>query len=682
MKATGPLRRTARGAFSLAKWLLHRLPLRPADRAALRRAAIAAFDTPLSQPTQSGAARSGGRAIGFVDAPILPSPPIAPLARAVAFYLPQFHPIPQNDAWWGKGFTEWSNVARALPQFPGHAQPRVPADLGFYDLRVDQVMRDQVELARAYGLSAFCFYYYWFGGRRLLHAPVERFLAEPSLDFSYCLCWANESWTRRWDGRDQDVLMAQAHSAEDDIAFIADVSRHLRDPRYLRVQGRPVLLVYRTSLMPDPSATAAGWRDYCRSHGIGEIHLVCVQAFDGDDPIGQGFDASVQFPPNMTDPGQASSTVRPFDPAYRGEILDWQKMAGQFVGRPLPTMDSYRGVNPAWDNEPRKPGAGRSFVGASPRRYESWLRWAARDTAERISEPDKRLVFVNAWNEWAEGAYLEPDTRLGHAWLAATRRALDADSVVDKRPCVVAHAYYPEFIDELLPLLGELKFELRLVITTTAEAAGEVRRKLDLHHAPADVWVNENRGRDVLPFLKACDQLLNEGVQIVLKVHGKKSPHLADGHRWRAEMLDQLLRPNRVAATLEAFVQHPDLGMVGPAGHWLSTAQHVGGNAENMDRLSARLGLQAAAPTSGFFAGTMFWLRLEALSSLLEATLEEAQFEAEAGAIDGTMAHACERLFASIVVNGGFRVALSNDPGASACPVPAEAYRYLPDAPK
>ena len=370
----------------------------------------------------------------------LPAPRHLP-ARLVAFYLPQFHPIPENDAFWGRGFTEWTNVARAVPQFAGHYQPRLPADLGFYDLRVPEIQHAQIDLARQYGIHAFCFYFYWFAGRRLLEMPLDTFASDPGKDFPFLICWANENWTRRWDGREEDVLVAQNHSAEDDIAFIGYVARYLCNPRYVRVNGRPLLLVYRPAILPSAKETAERWRQWCRDNGIGEIHLASTQSFGLDDPEDFGFDSAIEFPPNATDVRRLRDEVRPLAPDFECKIFDMADLVARSRSYKLPPYRLYRGVCPSWDNTARKGKRAGILINESPAGYREWLANAVLDTEKRFRDPGSRLVFINAWNEWAEGAYLEPDQRFGHAWLAATRNAL-ADAwrpFVRRRIVLVSH---------------------------------------------------------------------------------------------------------------------------------------------------------------------------------------------------------------------------------------------------
>ena len=596
---------------------------------------------------------AAGRAIGHVPhrAGALPEPMPATL---VAFYLPQFHPIPENDAWWGEGFTEWHNVTRALPQFEGHAQPRLPDALGYYDLRLPGVMHQQMRLAREYGIGAFCSYFYWFAGKRLLEQPLLQWLADPTLDLPLCLCWANENWSRRWDGRADDILIGQQHSPEDDLAFIEHVSRYLVDPRYLRVDGKPLLLVYRPGLLPDARATTERWRAWCLGNGVGEIRLAYVQSFDRVDPRSIGFDAAVEFPPNNTTLQPITARQQLLNPDFRGDVHDWRELARQSITQPDPAYPRYPGVNSGWDNEPRRSGSGRVFAHASPRGYRDWLRHTIATAKRRF--PAQPLVFINAWNEWAEGAVLEPDARLGHAWLQATRDALvPAGTGAGSRPCAVIHVWYVDVLDEIVAALLATGVDWRILITTAHEREHDVRERVARLGLTAEIEVFENRGRDILPFLHVANRLLDEGVSLVLKLHTKRSTHRQDGDIWRRELLDKLLSPQRAAAIVAAFAKDPALGLVTAEGHVQPLSYYWGANRNNVLYLISRLGIRPPDMEKDLFlAGTMFWLRLQALRPLLDTQLGEWEFDTETGQVDGTFAHAIERVILLGVQSAGY----------------------------
>jgi GT2 family glycosyltransferase/glycosyltransferase involved in cell wall biosynthesis len=361
------------------------------------------------------------RAIG-TRAPVAVAPhPV----RVIAMYLPQFHRIRENDEWWGDGFTEWTNVRRARSFFEGHGQPTVPhPDIGYYDLNDPHVLERQAALARQFGIHGFCFYYYWFGGRRVLERPLDRMLSSGRPDFPFCICWANEDWTRAWDGRSSEVLIGQYHSAESDERFILDVLPFLRDRRYIRVEGKPLLVIYRPGLLPDARAAAARWRDVCRREGIGEIHLASVRSFDKTDPRTIGFDATIQFPPLQIPAKDRSADTRLMtDPDFRGVILDYRDAAYFSCQESASGYRMYRGVMPSWDNTPRRMERATTWINSSPDAYQRWLERAVDQTLSE-HQGDHRLLFINAWNEWAEGAHLEPDVRDGYARLSSTAVAL------------------------------------------------------------------------------------------------------------------------------------------------------------------------------------------------------------------------------------------------------------------
>ncbi len=353
--------------------------------------------------------------------------------RLIALYLPQFHPIPENDEWWGEGFTEWRNVSKAEPLFPGHYQPHVPSELGYYDLRDEEARIAQTELAKQYGIEGFCYYHYWFNGHRLLEHPLSEVLKSGKPDFPFCVCWANENWTRRWDGEENEILMRQNYSEEDDRLHIRSLLPVFEDKRYIRVNGKPFFLVYRTENMPNPARTAEIWREEARKAGVGELYLCRVESISKSDPADINFDAAVEFAPDWWNKGaqlKADPNVFSQNKGDVGEVINdnwihsYQDLVDDMMDKEVPAYKWFRCVTPSWDNWARRKDGANIFLGSTPDKFQRWLLNMIDSSLLRL-RGEERIVFVNAWNEWAEGNHLEPDQKFGRGYLEATKRALD-----------------------------------------------------------------------------------------------------------------------------------------------------------------------------------------------------------------------------------------------------------------
>lgn len=361
-------------------------------------------------------------------------------ARVLAFYLPQFHPIPENDAWWGKGFTEWTNVAKARPLFPGHYQPHVPRDLGFYDLRVPETRAAQATLARAHGIEAFCYWHYWFAGERLLERPFNEVLESGDPDLPFCLAWANQTWTGIWHGAPNRVLKEQTYPG------VADHVHHFRtllpafcDPRYVRVDGLPLFVIYRPTELPGSPRFAELWREMAESEGLGGMYLLAMTDDPQWDPTAFGFDASIIV--------SFSGAARGVRRSYREKVIrrlghrrhvstlvrnrfaklpaiyDFDELDPRRTFPTTPTSYHWHPcLVPNWDNTPRSGVDGRVLHDATPEQFRMHLVDVLRGIEDRPL--DRRLVFIKSWNEWAEGNHLEPDLRFGNGYLEAVREVL------------------------------------------------------------------------------------------------------------------------------------------------------------------------------------------------------------------------------------------------------------------
>ena len=585
--------------------------------------------------------------------------------KAIAFYLPQFHPIPENDRWWGKNFTEWRNVARGVPQFVGHYQPHLPGDLGFYDLRVTNVMAEQAEIAKQYGISAFCFHYYWFGGKRLLERPLEQFLANQSLDIGFCICWANENWTRRWDGLDHEVLIAQRYSPEDDKAFIASLLFAFRDPRYVRVHGKPLLLIYRIDLLPDPVNTIVKWREGAKAGGIPDLYVAAVLSFDITDVKQYGVDAGVEFPPHQTSPVDITGAQTLINQSFSGgAIYDYGEIACRFGKRKWKDGHVFKGVMPAWDNTARRGAQATVFHGSTPASYASWLKDACDVT--NLNPSGEKLLFLNAWNEWSEGAHLEPDARYGYAYMEATANVLrnyyrddSVEQLISSNNsrfaktsdiALVLHCYHEELVPEIVDrYISSYSNAVDVFATVRPDARLECLEYLQNNLDNVLLLREANRGRDVRPFLFVLRKLRELGYKLGCKLHTKRSPQLETGDQWRDSMIGSLLGGGDAIAVAERrFASRESLGLLVPAGSLidLGIEEVNAGNRVWLDRLLPKIGCAdlIGSYRTRFPAGSMYWFRVESLAGLDDLVLAEDAFELEAGQLDGTLAHAVERL--------------------------------------
>jgi lipopolysaccharide biosynthesis protein/ubiquinone/menaquinone biosynthesis C-methylase UbiE len=596
---------------------------------------------------------------GFV--PYAPGPQMETSLRTIAFYLPQFHPFAENDAWWGKGFTEWTNVGKARPMFQGHHQPHCPIHLGYYDLRIPEVMEEQARLAQEYGVSGFAYYFYWFAGKVLMDLPLQQMLANPKVDIPFCMIWANENWTRRWDGQDQDVLISQKHSLEDSRALLDYLRAFMHDPRYIKVNGKPLFIVYRADIIPDMKETVAAWRAQAVEFGFPGLYVVCAQTFGHRDPRRFGFDAAMEFPPHTVQSSIVQDQIHGLDPAFVGSIYSYDQAATNAVMRENDDYKVLPTVMISWDNTARKKFNSHIFADFSLVRYTQWL----SSSAERVNRDpnlsrDEKMVFVNAWNEWAEGTHLEPDQKHGYGYLAATRSVMQnyaIDGAAFQKPklpesarseiALIVHLHYEDTWPDLREAMNRLAARKPDVYVTVTSL--RLARLVAADMPDAMIELVDNRGRDIRPFLVMLERTRKLGYKAVAKVHGKASAYRDDGAKLRLTALDALLSE----ASLERFLKDPKMGLLVPKAALIEhTEKNLTYSGVVTESIAQDLGLDRWRGC--FPAGSMFWFRPESLAPLLRLSVNS--FDVERGLADGTRAHAVERLFCSVCEASGYEV--------------------------
>jgi lipopolysaccharide biosynthesis protein len=643
-------------------------------------------------PTPEDLARNSPRLTNFppsYDAEYQPEEIIANRKndiKALAFYLPQFHESAENNLWWGNGFTEWSNTRTSKPKFEGHYQPRTPhKDVGYYDLSDVNVMARQIDLARRHGIYGFCFYYYWFSGKRLLSKPVDLLLENSDIDIPFCLCWANENWTRRWDGQEDDILIQQNYTAADPTKFITDIAKYLEDPRYIRINDAPVIIVYKPHLIPNVGDVFAAWRYEWKVRSKQDLIIWCNRTESADysfEELDAEFDAVVEFPPHMVPHEKHVSKYKIPQNLIgindAGNYYDYRRVVDDIVHgtdycKP-PAKPFYRGVTLGWDNSARRASGQSIWYGFSLEYYHKWLTHVIHYTRRAFPE-DQRFVFINAWNEWAEGTYLEPDEATGYANINVTSRALfglplhevssvsessqDFASILGKKIAIHVHVYFVELIDYFVGQLKSVETPFDLYVTTDTEWKKEIMlEKVDgvWPRQNVKVIVSKNLGRDIGPMLIDVSKDLLK-YDYIAHLHTKKSTTVPWGHRWCEFLVENLLgSSSNVSSIIGMLDGNPQLGIVYPPTYPLM-ARHIswGNVKDRCSKILASFGYPILLPEMPDFpVGNMFWAKVSAIAPILEWQWREEDFEQEEGQISETLPHCIERLWTYVAKARGY----------------------------
>lgn len=611
-----------------------------------------------------------------------------PDVKMLAFYLPQFHTFPENDEWWGKGFTEWVNVKAADSRFEGHYQPRVPhADTGYYNLEDIEVLHKQAKLAKEHGIYGFCFYYYWFSGKRLMEKPVDMLLEHPEIDLPFCLCWANENWTRAWDGMNKNVLIAQEYSDQDDIQFMKDMKRYIDDGRYIRIHGKPLVMVYNPGQIPDCHKSFNKWREIAREIGIGEIVIwTCQTANNTADLLGitDCIEAEVEFPPhNMW---LESLAVRDIDLSGKSAfIYNYQCLVEYLVNKlknekNKPTVPIHHSCMMAWDNAARRKDAWFTYYAFSLKSLYRWVLAIANKAREDFDE-EERYIFINAWNEWGEGTYLEADEKYGYANINTVAKALYklpfddelsvinySDTSIEKktfekgnnsRIAVQVHMFYLDTLDETIENLNKIPYKFDCYVSTDSDEkktiiSTKLKDKCNCNHFVVDVF--ENRGRDVAPFLCQMKDVY-EKYDYLCHIHSKKTKTNDHGNEWRTYIFDHLFGSKEyMKRVFNIFEANKNIGILMPPTYPVLELQaEWGGNKQGVEELLCKMNIFTELPeVPSFPVGNMFWARTTAVKSMFELGLEQKDFPKEAGQVNATIAHQIERSWVYVAKNAGY----------------------------
>ena len=536
----------------------------------------------------------------------------------------------------------------------------MPRHFGFYDLRLPEVLKDQFELASEYGIYGFNFYFYWFDGKTLMEQPLEQMLNNKKNKINYCFTWANENWTRRWDGLDDDVLISQNYNLKDSENMFDHLTKYFKDDRYIKINGCPVFCIYRPNLIPHIKKMLSTWRKKSKEIGFPGLYLLAINSFNNQDFLELDFDGAIEFPPHNLKLSSQNDNFKT-NKDFNGNIYSYDEAFDQSLQQKYRNDKTFRSVMLNWDNTARKKNNASIFSDFSIQKYSQWLDFACNNVFQnKYILEDEKFVFINAWNEWAEGTYLEPDNKFGYAALTATHNILSnyndtrwkkfSSLKKTNENALIIHLHYIDTLEEIkerIKICNLKNFDL--IVTTTL---GNSYDQITSHLPNAQLILVENRGRDILPFLNVLKIIKNFEYKCICKIHGKKTVYRIDGNELRHELLKSILfNKKSVENILKEFSKNSKLGILSPKKFVTRhNSLNMESNKKNVSYLCEKLNI--VFENSTFPAGSMFWFNPNCLINLEK--IESEYFAFERGFSDGTMAHAVERIFSIVSNINGF----------------------------
>lgn len=591
--------------------------------------------------------------------------------KAIAFYLPQFHSIKENDIWWGKGFTEWVNVKKCKPHFEGHHQPRIPGDklnyLDYYELTNSSIIKKQIQLARSHGIYGFAIYYYWFSGKRLLEKPLDIYLNDKSLDFPFLLIWANENWTRKWDGYSGNILIKQLYKDKDPELFIEDIKKYLNDYRYIKINSRPVIGVYEPFKLPQLNKTITIWKEKCKEYGIGEIFiLISVNKYDISKIQNlKLFDGAYDFPPrnNLKNIGFKYKNTFLYNELiyknlYLNKIIDPKKI-------PI-----YRGNMIEWDNCPRTQAC-TIFNYYSPEKFYMINKIIVEWTKQNYNK-ENRFIFINAWNEWGEGSYLEPDDKYGYASINSLSKALfnltyvKINNLINmnktSKILVQANLYYENLINDIIKFTNNIPVKFDLYISLGSKnVSNDIKNYIENNSKAFNfkIRIFHNEENDALQSLDQVAKHIKK-YRYFCHIYSKKSNYSNLGEEWRNYLLNNLLgNSNIISEILTELENKENLGFIYPETFYkvLSTYEK---NKIDLYSNQINLLLNEIFPNvkiiknySDFSEVHMFWAKTSAIYQIFKKNIVKKIKKANKN-LNNTIPNFIDRIWIYIVRLNGF----------------------------